>query len=97
MPETFLLVYSAKKRAEIAPGVGKGTDLFSIGPPPGGTFTMLNNVPDLEIDKIQSVFARMDKRQKIAFDAAKGQVKSHIEEMFKRRAEQKGSAQKAPG
>ncbi len=32
MPETLLLSYSAKKRAEVAPGVGEGTDMFFIGP-----------------------------------------------------------------
>jgi hypothetical protein len=31
-PETLLLTYLAKKRSEIAPGVGKGTDMFIIGP-----------------------------------------------------------------
>ena len=31
-PETLLLAYSAKKYAEVAPGVGKYTDMFSIGP-----------------------------------------------------------------
>jgi hypothetical protein len=31
-PETLLLVYSAKKRAEVAPGVGAETDMFMIGP-----------------------------------------------------------------
>jgi hypothetical protein len=30
--ETLLLVYSAKKQAEVAPGVGKDTDMFLIGP-----------------------------------------------------------------
>lgn len=30
--ETLLLVYSAKKRAEVAPGVGQATDMFMIGP-----------------------------------------------------------------
>ena len=29
--ETFLLVYSTKKGAEAAPGVGVGTDMFTIG------------------------------------------------------------------
>ena len=29
-PETLLLTYSAKKRAEVAPGVGSGTDMFLI-------------------------------------------------------------------
>lgn len=32
LPETLLLTYAAKKRAEVAPGVGRATDMFSIGP-----------------------------------------------------------------
>ncbi len=31
-PETWLLTYSAKKRAEVAPGVGQRTDMFVVGP-----------------------------------------------------------------
>ncbi len=30
--DTLLLAYSAKKRAEVSPGVGKATDMFIIGP-----------------------------------------------------------------
>jgi hypothetical protein len=30
LPETLSLTFSAKKRAEAAPGVGKGTDMFSF-------------------------------------------------------------------
>lgn len=32
LPETSLLVYSAKKRAQAAPGVGEDTDMYFIGP-----------------------------------------------------------------
>lgn len=31
LPETLLLTYAAKKRAEVAPGVGSGTDMFTTG------------------------------------------------------------------
>jgi hypothetical protein len=30
--ETLLLTYAAKKRAEVAPGVGSATDMFAVGP-----------------------------------------------------------------
>jgi hypothetical protein len=36
-PETLLLTYSAKKRAEVAPGVGQVTDMFMIGPAKGAS------------------------------------------------------------
>lgn len=32
LPETLWLTYSAKRRAEVAPGVGEGTDMFMVGP-----------------------------------------------------------------
>lgn len=32
LPETFLMTYFAKKRAEVAPGVGTETDMLTIGP-----------------------------------------------------------------
>lgn len=32
MADSLLLTYMAKKRAEVAPGVGKGTDMFTVGP-----------------------------------------------------------------
>jgi hypothetical protein len=32
LAETLLLIYSAKKHAEVAPGVGEDTDMFAIGP-----------------------------------------------------------------
>lgn len=38
MPETLLLTYSAKKRAEAAPGVGSATDMCFIGPTLGGHY-----------------------------------------------------------
>src|SRR3989442_8365671 len=30
--ETLLLTYTAKRRAEVAPGVGLATDMFTVGP-----------------------------------------------------------------
>jgi hypothetical protein len=32
LAETLLLIYSAKKHAEVAPGVGEDTDMFAVGP-----------------------------------------------------------------
>jgi hypothetical protein len=88
MPETLLLTYMAKKRSEIAPGVGKkGTDMFIIGPPPAGPFTMLDKIDDLEMDKIQSIYKSMEGNQKRAFDTAKVKINTHIERLFKTRAE----------
>ena len=39
LAETLFLIYVAKKRAEVAPGVGRATDLLFIGPKLGMSYT----------------------------------------------------------
>jgi uncharacterized protein YijF (DUF1287 family) len=50
-PESLLLVYSAKKRAEVAPGVGEATDMFLIGPALG-SFTPVGSHVLENLEKI---------------------------------------------
>ena len=85
MPETLLLTYVAKKRSEVAPGVGKGTDMFVLGPQLG-QFWMLPAITDLKMDKIHSIYAKMEKEQAVAFDKARSSTKIYIQNIFKRRA-----------
>jgi hypothetical protein len=51
VPETLLLTFSAKKRAEVAPGVGQATDVFTIGPGLG-TYSPL---PEEIIQKLEEI------------------------------------------
>lgn len=51
IPETLLLAFSAKKRAEAAPGVGQATDMFTIGPGPG-THSVLPEEIVLKLEEI---------------------------------------------
>jgi len=44
IPETFLMTYFAKKRAEVAPGVGTATDMLTIGPELG-SYTAIGPEP----------------------------------------------------
>jgi len=44
--DTALLTYIAKKRSEIAPGVGEGTDMFTIGPSLGSLSTLTPEMID---------------------------------------------------
>lgn len=55
MSETKALVavHKAKKKAEVSPGVGEGTDLFVLGPTLG-SFTMLSG-PDVTIPIVQDL------------------------------------------
>ena len=48
---TLTLVYAAKKRGEVAPGVGTETDMFMIGPVLG-TFSSVKNDVITELDSI---------------------------------------------
>jgi hypothetical protein len=68
--ETLLLTYLAKKRSEIAPGVGKGTDMFVIGPLPG-TVAMMANIEDFNMKEIASIHKKMEQEQAKRFQAAK--------------------------
>lgn len=51
LAETFLLTYAAKRRAEVAPGVGEGTDMFSMGPSTGSYGPILEHFIK-DVDKI---------------------------------------------
>ena len=44
MSETLFLTYLAKKRSEVAPGVGKGTDMFIAGPRVGTAASIVHHV-----------------------------------------------------
>jgi hypothetical protein len=85
-PETLLLTYLAKKRSEIAPGVGKGTDMFTIGPELG-SLCMLDNISDFQIGKVDEIFQTLEKDQKKALKTAMKKTEKYIEEMFSKRAE----------
>lgn len=47
--------YIAKRRSEVAPGVGIGTDMFLIGQPLGSSFT----IPADRIAKLEQMYARL--------------------------------------
>jgi hypothetical protein len=50
-PATLLLAHSAKKHAEVAPGVGESTDMFSVGANLGSYFSVGDHVLE-RLDKI---------------------------------------------
>lgn len=77
--ETVLLTYMAKKRSEIAPGVGEGTDMFNIGPNLG-SLLWLDRIPSLEMEKFERIYRDMDKRQKKAFEDAKRKTADFLHE-----------------
>src|ERR1700722_15759798 len=55
IPQTLLLAYAAKKRAEVAPGVGEATDMFWIGPAVGISFPVGDHV----VGKLGEIYLRL--------------------------------------
>lgn len=58
-PETASLIYAAKKRSEVAAGIGKETDMFTVGPRIG---TYWSDYQDLLLE-LESGYLRMLRRQ----------------------------------
>ena len=76
-PETLLLVYSAKKRAEVAPGVGEATDMFMIGPRLGS----YTEVGDHVLTRLKKIYIDELKREQKAASKAKESVNKYVEEL----------------
>jgi len=63
LPKALFLAYLAKKRSEIAPGVGKESDLFLIGPPLGVN-TSLGNILDYkQLDQMYETIVSNEKNE----------------------------------
>ena len=76
-PRTLLLAYSAKKRAEVAPGVGPETDMFLVGPQLGSYIQIGDHIKEAleEID--------LENRKKLQRAAIKAEekVQTYVEEL----------------
>jgi 20S proteasome alpha/beta subunit len=73
---TLLLTYSAKKRGEVAPGVGKTTDMFTIM----GTHL---EVPSSMIDKFEAIYGESRVRERESTDKALEEADQYIDELLK--------------
>ena len=93
--ETLLLTYMAKKRSEVAPGVGRGTDMFVIGPSLG-SLAMMDNIADIDMKQIKAIYEEMEQEQAKKFQAAKEKTKAYMAEMFAAREKAKQQQQSPP-
>jgi hypothetical protein len=93
--ETLMLAFVAKKRAEVAPGVGKQTDMFMIGPQIG-TLTYLP--PILETKKLEAYYKGLQKGESSAFQRAKKGLEKYVAEIARANAakQQQVEAQQKP-
>jgi len=76
IPETLMLVYSAKKRAEVAPGVGSATDMFFIDPP-GKYYEVGEHV----LNRLELCYQGIRKSAEDAREAANGEINKFIAEI----------------
>lgn len=82
-PPALFLTYAAKKRAEVAPGVGTDTDMFTIGAV--GTFGW---VPPQMLTRLDGMYQAMRQAEDKAFKNARRRVNAYVEQLTKAAAKQ---------
>jgi hypothetical protein len=85
--DTLFLTYSAKKRSEVAPGVGSATDMLMIH---SDGVTSLK--PDL-LRKIEAVYANLTKKEEKNINLANDEVKRYVSTLTEE-TEEKSEGQK---
>ena len=83
--ESLLLTYIAKKRAEIAPGVGPTTDMILIGPQIGHADIVNPKV----VKKIDKEYRRLKARESRAYSAVQREMERYVtQDLAKEAADQ---------
>jgi hypothetical protein len=77
MAQTLLLAYAAKRRAEVAPGVGEATDMFMIGPTVGSYFKIGDHV----LGKLKEIYIETRKRANTSQQLSNKEVERYVEEL----------------
>jgi hypothetical protein len=93
LPETLLRTYSAKKASEMAPGVGKETDIIAIGPTLGQSIQINERV----MRKLESEYQKAKARERKAQKRANDEVKRYVEELGKEAAAPQAQPSKLEG
>jgi hypothetical protein len=91
MPETLLQIYTAKKRSEVAPGVGSATDMFLVGPGLGGYIEIGGHV----INELQNSYETMNEEFKISRQNADRRIAKYVEEIISKATTQDQSPQQS--
>jgi len=82
--ETLLLTHFAKKRAEVAPGVGSATDMFAVGPVLGQN---VYPIGDHVIQALQTTYDKTNEKAQQSEHEAKTAISDFVAEMGKRAAQ----------
>jgi 20S proteasome alpha/beta subunit len=77
MPDTLFLTYAAKKRAEVAPGVGEATDMFMIGPALGSYFQIGDHV----LEALKGIYGNTRERARQSQEQSRLEVNKCVEEL----------------
>jgi chlorite dismutase len=87
--ETLLLTYIAKKRSEVAPGVGSETDMFSISQKDGLIWLTQEHIKSL-----QAIYDKLETEQLEAFDHAGHAWRDYLSEVDAKLAAKKDDQSK---
>jgi len=79
-PESLLLTFAAKRRAEVAPGVGSQTDMFTVGPQLG---SYIGIDPTILTD-LGKMYKELVRREKKAFLTAQQKARTYVDEIAAR-------------
>lgn len=77
MSRALLLTYTAKKRAEVAPGVGSDTDMFMIGPTLGSSITIKSEI----VGDLQKMYVASVKSHEKADKIAERKANEYVEQI----------------
>ncbi|HEV3073931.1 MAG TPA: hypothetical protein VHB47_05875 [Thermoanaerobaculia bacterium] len=90
--DTLFSVYSAKKRAEVAPGVGKATDMFVIGPQLGSFY----HVPEPILDQLEVIYQGAQKKGERAVERSRQKLEELYAKLEKDAEQTKPQASAGP-
>jgi hypothetical protein len=76
-PDTVLLTYLAKRRAEVAPGVGNETDMFVIGPNLG-SYVRLS---EADLNRLESIYRNMILEESQCLERGRKEIQKYVEEL----------------
>ena len=76
LADTLLLTYHAKKKSEVAPGVGRGTDMVMVNGLGGFT-----SVGEHVFSKLDQEHKRIIQKENAAFAKARGEIARYVEEL----------------
>lgn len=77
VPDTLLLTYLAKRRAEVAPGVGKDTDMFMIGP----TLGSYTRIHQTVLDQLNKTYNQILAEENENLERGRKEIQQYVERL----------------